>query len=105
MPHPSDVTPRMKRAFISPFLIVSCVILAIPLAGFGCGVLICSDCDGSAANYIFIGLIHSVLTTIGLGRCYVADSTSINLWPHILGLALTLWLAAGAIRYWRGQRT
>lgn len=104
MPHPSNASQRMKDAFLSPALIVLCAILALPLAGFGCGVLVCSDCDGDPANHIFMGLIHSILTTVGLGRCYVSASSSINLWPFILMLALALWLATGAVRYWRARR-
>ena len=94
---------HIKQAFLSPWLIVTCAVLSLPLAGFGCGVVICSDCDGNPISHLFMGLIHAALTSLSLGRCWTSSASSTNLLPYMLILAVGLWLLIGTVRYWRAK--
>ena len=93
----------MNHTLSNPWLILGCIVAAVPLAGFGCGVAICSDCGSNPFDYLLIGLVHAVLSTIGLGRCYSSAASSINLWPYIVVIAITLWLAVGYLRRRRAK--
>ena len=88
----------MKDAFLRPWVIVISLLLSEPLAGFTCGVIICTDCGANPIKYIAMGAIHSVISTILLGHCWSDTSSSTNLWPYTPLSALALWLTIGTIR-------
>jgi hypothetical protein len=69
--------------------------LAVPLAGFGCGVWTCKDCGTNPLAYLFMGCIHAVLSLFGPTVCvtsFASKEGNINMLPYIALIIAALYL-------------
>lgn len=71
------------------------LMITVPICGFVGGMIICTDCEG-ILDFILMGCIHAVLSTISFGRLYVGNTgnmESISLWPYIVPMAILFYVA------------
>lgn len=88
----------MRRAFLNPWVILISLLLAEPLAGFGCGVIICADCGCNPFHYLLAGVLESIISIIAVGHCLTNESGGTNLWPFVPFTAIALWAFIGSCR-------
>jgi hypothetical protein len=89
-----------KRNIITSLIIST--ILTLPLTGFLGGAIMCSDCGANVGSRIFLGIIWSFISVIGLGKV-LADSPEIfdlRLWALLVFVLLFL-----ALYYWNKRKT
>jgi hypothetical protein len=92
VPNP-DGAPDWVAAHIAAGL------LAIPAGGFGYGFVMCQDCGFDVLSRGFVGLIHMIQTTFGLGCVPMGDTGDddfANLWavaiaPAFRSLCALFW--------------
>jgi len=65
------------------YSILLALLFSVPMAGFGCGVSICDDCSLNPIAYLLMGLFHAVITTVSFGKCWVAHSTLVSVFPYV----------------------
>ena len=100
-----NLAVHLRRAIIS-------LLLSVPVAGFICGVYICSDCGFNPFNYVLIGLMHAFLLVTLLGICFTGGdigicfsggdsgcSSTANLLPYVPLIFLALWVTMTAFGY------
>jgi hypothetical protein len=99
MPDQGSV-PKPDRAPYWLIALIAAALLALPAGGFGYGFVMCADCGYDVLSRAFVGLIHMIVTTFGLGYApkeWMDGDDWTNLWtvaigPAFLSLCALFWL-------------